>query len=137
MASDLVDAARAGGDPGPGEGDAEDLQQLLDGAVLAAAAVHGDEGDVGPLGDQPLDQVAAGVERHDLVAEPLERVLDPGAGAQRDAALQRPPALEDGDLHAAALAGLAERKDVGLAALVLALRAAGAAGTGCSPVSAP
>ena len=27
---------RAGGDAGPGEGDAEDLQQLLRGAVLAA-----------------------------------------------------------------------------------------------------
>ena len=34
-----------------------------------------------------------------LVAEPLERVLDPGSGAQRDAALQRAAAFEDRDLH--------------------------------------
>ena len=50
LASDLVHAARAGGGAGAGEGDAEDLEQLLGGAVLAADPVQGDEGDVGPLG---------------------------------------------------------------------------------------
>ena len=35
--------------PGPGVGDPEELEQRLDGAVLAAGAVEGDEGDVGRL----------------------------------------------------------------------------------------
>src|SRR5690606_33090068 len=35
-----------------------------------------------------------------LVAEPRQRVLDPRRRAQRDAALQRAPALEHGDLQA-------------------------------------
>ena len=65
---------------------------------------------------QPLDQVAAGVDRDHLVPEPLQRVLDPGAGAQRDAPLQRPPALQDGDLHADPRR-LAERQDVPALAL--------------------
>ena len=64
--------------------------------------MHGDEGDVGLLGPQAFHEVGADVDRDDLVAEPVERVLDAGAGAERDAALQRSPALEDGDLHALA-----------------------------------
>ncbi len=86
--------------PGPGEGDAEDFEQLLSGSVLAARAVHGDEGDVGPLGAQALDQIAVGFQRQHLVAEPPEGVFDPGAGAQRDPALERATAFEHGDLHA-------------------------------------
>ena len=93
LGENLVGAERAGGDARPGEGDADDLQQLLRGAVLAAAPVQGDEGDVGLLGEQPLYQVAAGVERDDLVAEPRQRVLDPRARAQRDVPLQRLAAL--------------------------------------------
>ena len=78
----LVHAARAGRRAGPGEGDAEDLQQLLHRSVLAAHAVHGDEGDVGALRHQALDQVGADVDRQHLVAEPLQRVLDPRARSQ-------------------------------------------------------
>ena len=48
---------------------------------------------------QPRDQVLAEVEGGDLVAERGERVLDPGAGAHRDLALQRAAALEHRDLH--------------------------------------
>ena len=114
LASALSMQSAQAATPGPGEGDAEDLEQLLRGAVLAAAAVHGDEGDVGPLGEQPLDQVGAGVERHRLVAESRQRVLDPRARAQRDAALQRLAALEDRDLHSPS-AALAEGQDVTLA----------------------
>ncbi len=41
----------------------EDLEQLLDGAVLAAGAVQGDEGDLGALGLQRRDQLGADVDR--------------------------------------------------------------------------
>ncbi len=61
--------------------------------------MHGDEGDVGGLGAEPFHEVGADVDRDHLVAEPFQRVLDPGAGAQRDAALERAAALEHGDLH--------------------------------------
>ncbi len=93
-----IERAQDGG-VGAGEGDAEQLEQLLHGPVLAADAVHGDEGDLGPLGAQAFHEVGADVDRDDLVAEPFERVLDPGAGAERDAALERAPAFEDRDAH--------------------------------------
>src|SRR5262249_49962469 len=98
----LVDAAGAGRGGGAGEGDAEDLEQLLGGAVLAAGAVHRDEGDVGTGGFEPPHEGGADVDRERRVPEPLEPVLDPGAGAQRDPALERAAAFEDGDLHASA-----------------------------------
>ena len=77
--------------PGGGVRDAEQLEQLLHRPVLAAAAVQRHEGDVGALGDEPVDEVGADVDRHHVVAEPLERVLDarariaarPGARASR------------------------------------------------------
>ena len=61
--------------------------------------MHGDEGDVGRLDPQPFHEVGADVDRDDLVPEAVERVLDPGGRAERDAALQGPAAFEDGDLH--------------------------------------
>ena len=128
LGQDLVHAAGAGGGAGTGEGDAEDLQQLLHGAVLAADAVHGDEGDVGPLGDQALDQVGADVDRQHLVAEPLQRVLDPRPRAQRDAPLQRPPAFEDRDLHASSALRNGSTFGAGSSA---------GSGNRCSPVSVP
>ncbi len=98
--------------PEPGVGDAEDLEQLLHRAVLAVAAVHRHEGGVRRGLAQPGDQVEPGVDRHDLVAEALERVLDPRAGAQRDLALERAAALEDGDpAHAERLRAARERHD--------------------------
>ena len=47
------------------------------------------------------DQLGADVDRHHLVAERDERVLDPRAAAQGDLALQAAAALEHGDLHSA------------------------------------
>src|SRR6201996_145312 len=102
----LVDRARAGGRVGAGEGDVQQLEQLLPGPVLAADAVHRDEGDLGPLGTEAFHEVGADVDRDDLMAEPFERVLDPGAGAERDAALERAPAFEDRDAHQASPARL-------------------------------
>ena len=84
--------------PRAGVRDAEDLEQLLDGAVLAVAAVQRDERDVGRELAQPGDEVVADVDAVDLVAEALQRVLDARARLQRDAALERAAALEDRDL---------------------------------------
>ncbi len=135
LGQDLVDAARAGRDAGPGEGDAEDLEQLLRGPVLTARAVHGDEGDFGPLRQQPLDQVAVGFQRQHFVAEPLQRVLDPRPGAQRDAPLQRATAFEDRDLQAPPSPLL--RKGTTFSGSASSLREGAAGAAGCSPVSAP
>ncbi len=93
----LVHRARAGQDAGARVGHAEDLQQLLHGAVLAVAAVEGHERDLGRLVAQPADQVEAHVDAHHLVAQPLERVLHARARAQRHLALERAAALEDRD----------------------------------------
>jgi hypothetical protein len=58
----LVHAACTGGDPGARVGDVENLEQLLDRAVLAAGPVQGDEGGVGTLPGEALDQVGPGIE---------------------------------------------------------------------------
>jgi hypothetical protein len=67
--------------------------------------VQRDERDVGPLAQQAVDEIAPTSIEITLVAEPLERVLDACARAQRDLPLERAPALEDRDAaHARALA---------------------------------
>ena len=86
-------------DPGAGVGDPEQLEQRLDGPVLAARSVQGDEGDVGALLLEPADEALVGVDRDDLVAECRDRLLDPRARLQGDGPLERAPALEDSDLH--------------------------------------
>ena len=63
----LVDGPRAGQDTRAGVRNAEDLQQLLHRAVLAAAAVQGHEGGVGALVAKPADEVAAHVDAHHVV----------------------------------------------------------------------
>ena len=68
------DAGRHGREPVYGM--PEQLEQLLDRAVLAVAAVQRDERDVRRASPQPLDEVGADVDRDHLVAEALERVLD-------------------------------------------------------------
>ena len=89
LGHDLVHAADAGAGPRGRVGDADELEQLLDGPVLAAAAVQRDERDVRALRLQAVDEVGADVDRQHVVAEPRQRVLDPGARAQRDRPLQR------------------------------------------------
>ncbi len=59
------------------------------------------ERDVGAGLAEPVHEVRADVDRHDLVAEPVERVLHARARAQRDLPLERVAALEDRDLHPA------------------------------------
>ena len=123
-------------------GDAEDLEQLLRGAVLAARAVQGDEGDLGPLLLQPPHQVGAGVERHHLVAERLERVLDPAprSAARPGAPATCPPSAPPPS--SAELGLLAPRGAAGPRPLALAraprcrapVREPAPAGKRCSPV---
>ena len=97
LGAHLVPAADAGGDARARVGDRQHLEQLLDGSVLAVAAVQADERGVDLDLAQPLDEVVTDVDRAHLVPEALERVLDARAGAQRDLALQRAPALEHRD----------------------------------------
>jgi hypothetical protein len=99
LGGDLVDRASAGRDAGAGVGDVQDLEDLLDGAVLAADPVQGDEGDLRALGLQGRDQAGADIDREHVVTERSERVLDPRAAAQRHLALEPAPALEHRDLH--------------------------------------
>ena len=101
LGNDLVHAAHAGRRARGRVGDPEQLEQLLDRPVLAAAAVQRHERDVGALGRQPVHEVRADVDRDGLVAEPLQRVLDPRARAQGDLSFERVAALEDRDLHPA------------------------------------
>ena len=90
----LVRGADAGRHPRTRVGNSHDLEQLLHGAVLAVTPVKGDERDIGPLGHQSIDQVAADVDRDDAVAAPLERILHTRTRLQRHLALQGAPALQ-------------------------------------------
>src|SRR5690606_26324241 len=77
----------------------QDLQELLHRAVLAALAVQGDEGRVGPLGAQAPDQVLVDVDGQHLVPQAPEGGLGVRPRPQAHLALEGPPALEDGDPH--------------------------------------
>ena len=81
-------------------GDADDLQESLQRAVLARPAVQEVERDIGFHGREHRGDVAADVDAGDPVAEPRERV---GAGPprpQRDVALGRPASHQDRDVLA-------------------------------------
>ena len=80
---DLVHAEDAGADPGAGVGNPEQLEQRLDGPVLAARSMQGDEGDVGVLLLEPGDEPLVGVDRDDVVAECGDRLLHPRPRLQR------------------------------------------------------
>jgi hypothetical protein len=75
--------------------------------------VQRDERDLRAVLAQPLDEVGADVDRDDLVPEPLERVLDARARLQRDLALERAPALEDGDARHAPRASHPRLRSIG------------------------
>jgi hypothetical protein len=91
----LVRRTNAGQDAGAGVGHAEYLEQLLDGAILAVAAVHRDERHLGPRLAQAADEVQSNVDRHGLVPEPPQRVLHASARAQRHLALEGAAPLQD------------------------------------------
>ena len=93
----LVGAADARRRPRAGVRDPDHLEQLLHGPVLAARPVQRDERDIGVGVEQLRHQLRPGVDRHDLVAEPLQAVLHPRAGAQRHRPLERAAALQHRD----------------------------------------
>ena len=84
----LVGRADAGRHARAGVGDADDLQQLLHGPVLAVAAVQRDERDIGRVRGQAVEQVRSDVDRDDPVAEALKRLLDARPRLERDLALE-------------------------------------------------
>ena len=63
--------------PEPVYGTPSTSEQLLHRPVLAVGAVQGDERDVGRRLAHARDEMVADIDRHDLVAEALERVPDP------------------------------------------------------------
>ena len=77
----------------------EQLQQALDAAVLAPAAVQRVEADVGlRSAAQLLGEIAAGVDARHLVAGALERLGAGLAGVEADLALGRQAAHQHGDV---------------------------------------
>ena len=98
LSSDRMQAAT----PGAGVGDPERLEELLDGPVLAVAPVQGDERDVGRGRAQAGDEV--GRRRRSPTTSCPRRSsasCTARAGPQRHLALERAPALQDGDAHQA------------------------------------
>ncbi len=93
----LVPGERAGSRPRTGVAEAEGLEQLLHGAVLAVAAVQHHEHDIGRAITQPPDQIVADVDARRRMAEPRQGVLHARAGHERDLAFERPAAGEHGD----------------------------------------
>jgi hypothetical protein len=77
--------------------DAHHLEQLLHRAILAVAAVQGDERNLGLGCGESIDEVTPDIDSHHRVAQTLERVLDPRARAQGDLTLERSSALQYGD----------------------------------------
>jgi hypothetical protein len=65
-----------------GIGDAEDIQQLLDGSILAALAVHGDENGIRFEFFEALDQMLVDVDAVDGVTELLQGLFHPDAGLE-------------------------------------------------------
>ena len=96
----LLHGERRGEDAGMGVGQAQDLEQALDRAVLAEAAVQRVEDDIG-LRREVLEHgrdVRPDVDRRDPIALPLERLAAGLAGAERDLPLGRPPAHQHRDV---------------------------------------
>ena len=79
-------------------GDREDLEHPLDAAVLAVGTVECIEGDVGLQLRQDLGDVATDVHPRHPIAGRLQRVSALLARIERNRALARPPAHQDGDV---------------------------------------
>src|SRR5207249_1892573 len=81
----------------PRVGDAPLLEEQLQPAVLAEAAVERDEGDVEVDAVELPAVLPLEVDRDDLVADAAERLCDRGPRAERYVALRRASAHEDAD----------------------------------------
>ncbi len=75
------------------------LEQALDAAILAIAAVQGVEADIGPELGKPGGDIAADIEPAHAVALAFERSGAGGAGAERDLALRGQAAHQDRDVN--------------------------------------
>ena len=85
-----------GHDAGMAVGNAENLQDALQRAVLAGPAVQHIERDIGLGGGQRRGHIGGHIDRGDAIAEPVESVGTSLAGAQRHVALRRPATHQDG-----------------------------------------
>ena len=94
----LVPRAAAHRSRGADEGDVQEFQEALDGAVLAMLAVQGDVGHVRPLAAQRGNQVGRGVKRHCLVAGLFQRRTHLLAAGQRKLSLERRAAISTATL---------------------------------------
>lgn len=81
-----------------GIGDLQELQQPLDGPVLAVAAMQRVEDDVRPHGLEHARDIRLNIDRCHPIATPLEGLHAALARVERHFALGRPPAHEDGDV---------------------------------------
>ena len=95
----LVHGERGGEHAGMGIGDAHGLEQALDAAILAVAAVQGVEADIGPELGEPRGHIAADIEAAHAVALRFERVGAGRAGAERDLPLRRQAAHQHRDVN--------------------------------------
>ena len=95
----LVPSAMADARRRAHERDAEELQQALDGAVLAVLAVQGVVHHIGPLAAQRGNQIGVGVQGHHLVAGLFQRLAHHLAGGQRHLALEGLASHEHCNFH--------------------------------------
>jgi hypothetical protein len=94
---DLVHRGPRGVGAAAGKRNALLLEDLLEAAVLAEASVEGDEGHVHVHVVDLAAVLGVEIDRHDLVADGLERLGDGRARPERDFALGRATAHEDAD----------------------------------------
>jgi hypothetical protein len=85
-----------------GVGNAHQLEQALHAAVFTPAPVQGIEADVRLDAEQPVGEIAAGVDARDLVSSRFQRVRTRLAGVEAHLALSGQPAHENRDVIEAA-----------------------------------
>ena len=79
-------------------GDAENLQDALQRAVLAGPAMQDIERDIGLEPAQHRRDITAGIDGGDAIADAGERIGAGFARTQRDLALGRPASHQNGDM---------------------------------------
>jgi hypothetical protein len=98
LGQDLVERELTGTRAGAGVRDREQLQQPLDGAVLAVLPVERDVASRNPCSGDVLDErPVCGVDQVGVEATRLERTGDAMARAERDITLGRTASCENGD----------------------------------------
>ncbi|GAO24974.1 1-phosphofructokinase [Alicycliphilus sp. B1] len=98
LGHDLVHGDAGRHDAGAGIGDAQQLQRALHRAVLAVAAMQGDEAALVAVGLEFRQVGVRGIERMGIDAARAQRLQHAAAGHERDLALGRIAAHEHGHL---------------------------------------